>query len=64
MQVLDPDLDTGYGFNWVGKEKFIHKKKRRKNNKEICLFSTLKVHKHETFVGSDFEFSNFFGFNM
>jgi hypothetical protein len=27
MQVLDPDLDTGYGFNSVEKKKFIHKKK-------------------------------------
>jgi hypothetical protein len=28
MQVLDPDLDTGYGFNSVEKKKFIHKKEK------------------------------------
>jgi hypothetical protein len=32
MQVLDPDRDTGYGFNWVGKEKNIHNKE---NNFEL-----------------------------
>jgi hypothetical protein len=28
MQVLDPNLDLGYGFNWVGKEKIIDNKEK------------------------------------